>query len=150
MHSNVHRMQLTSVTANRLVFDGQITGRPISLLLSFDNGRDLRLAVAEDGTAMLVDDLPLDEPFDMGSDGSIVVEDVTDAISPKLRHAELTDVRALTLNARQVGVRLHLGGREEFNFWVEDDELFWGDGTALTTHPWLGGHAPALGEALNV
>ena len=50
------RMRLTSVTANCHVFDGQVNGRPLRLLLTFDDGRTLRLSVAADGYRSMVDD----------------------------------------------------------------------------------------------
>lgn len=143
-------MRLTAVTANQHVFDCQVSGRPLRLLLSFDNGRSLRLAVTGDGSGMLVDDLPLEEPFDMVEYGSVVVEDVTGALFPNLGAAEVTGVRALALDARQVGVQLRLGSDEVFHFWVEDDELFWGDEAALTAHGWLDGSSPTAGEPLKV
>lgn len=99
---------------------------------------------------MLVDELPLDDPFDMGECGRVIVEDVTGSPYQGLRAAEVLDVRVLGLDARQVGVQLLLGGGLAFHFWVEDDELFWGDKIALTTHDWLGGPIPTAGELLQV
>lgn len=143
-------MRFTSVTANRHVFEGQVNGKPLRLLLSFDNGRSLRLAVTGDGSGMLADDMTLDNPSDMGECGSLVVEDVMGSLFPTLRSADVTEVRALELDARQVGVQILLGVEEAFHFWVEDDELFWGDGAALTTHGWLDGRIPAAGKSIEV
>jgi hypothetical protein len=143
-------MRLTSVTANRHVFDGQVNGNPLRLLLSFENGRRLRLAVTGDGSGMLADAMPLDKPFDMGECGTVVVEDVTGSLFPTLRAADVMEVRALELDARQVGVHLLLGVGEAFHFWVEDDELFWGDGAALTTHDWPDGLIPTVGKPVKV
>lgn len=99
---------------------------------------------------MLAEDMPLDNPFDMGECGTVVVENVTGSLFPILRAADVTEVRALELDARQVGVQLLLGVGEAFHFWVEDDELFWGDGAALTTHDWLDGRIPAAGKSIEV
>src|SRR5205085_6721037 len=99
-------MRLASITANRHVFDGQVNGRPLRLLLSFDDGRSLRLAVTGDGSGMRAEETPLDDPFDMGEYGSIVVEDVTVSLFPSLQGAEVNELRALKLDARQVGLQL--------------------------------------------
>lgn len=143
-------MKLTSVTANRHIFDGQVNGTPLRLLLSFDNGRNLRLAATGDGSGMIADDMPLDDPFDMGECGNLVVEDVTESLFPNLSAAEVTGIRALELDARQVGVRLLLGVKQPFHFWVEDDELFWGDGATLTAHDWFDRRIPAAGKPIEV
>ena len=144
------RMMLISVAANRHAFDGRVRGESLRFLLSFDNGRSLRLAVAGDGSRMLADDLPLDAPFDMGKYGSIVVEDVTDSLDPGLRAAEVKGVRVLLLGARQVGVQILLGDGEAFHFWVEDDALFWGDEAALTSHDWLDDLIPTAGMPIKI
>ncbi|HYD13762.1 MAG TPA: hypothetical protein VEC11_13015 [Allosphingosinicella sp.] len=143
-------MRLASVTANRHVFDGQVNGEPFRLLLAFDNGRSLRLAVTGDGSGMRADELPLDEPFDMGECGSIVIEDVTGSLFPSLRATEVAEVRALELDARQVGVQLLQRDGRAFCFWVDDDQLFWGDRAALTAHDWLDGSVPATAKPIKV
>lgn len=150
IRSKVPRMRLASVTANRHVFDGQVNGKPLRLLLAFDSGRSLRLAVTGDGSGMRVDELPLDEPFDMGECGSIVIDEVTGSLFPRLRAIEVMEVRALESDARQVGVQLLQGDGQAFCFWVEDDQLFWGDWAALTAHDWLGGSIPTTGMPIKV
>lgn len=99
---------------------------------------------------MLVDDLPLDEPFDMAECGSVVVEEVTGSLFPHLQAAEVTEVHVLRLDARQMGVQLLLGAGEAFHFWVEDDELYWGDAAALTIHDWRDELVPTIGEPVKV
>jgi hypothetical protein len=99
---------------------------------------------------MRADELPLDDPFDLGECGSVVVEDVTESLFPTLRAIDVREVRALELEARQVGVQLLHGGGLSFYFWVEDDQLFWGGGAALTAHDWLDGFIPATGKPINV
>jgi hypothetical protein len=143
-------MRLTSITANRHVFDGQVNGKPLRLLLSFDNGQSLRLGVAGGGSGMLADNLPLDSPFEMGDCGNLVVEDLTGSLFSDLSAADVAEVRALELDAREVGVQLVLGVGQAFHFWVEDDELFWGDGAALTTHDWLDRGIPAAGRTIEI
>jgi hypothetical protein len=143
-------MKLTSTTANRHVFQGIGNGKPLRLCLSFENGQSIRLGVAGDGGRMLVDNLPLDEPFDMGEAGSIDVEDMTHSLDTRLQDGEVYEARALELDGQRVGVRLMLAGRDAFNFWVDGDELFWGDGDALAAHNWLAGLVPALAGPVQV
>lgn len=143
------RMRLATITANRHVFDGRVNGRPLRLLLTFDDGQTLRLGVAGDGFRMMVDSLPLDEPFDMDEYGSVVVEDETQLIG-RLQNGEVKEVRALQLEDQQVGVRLLLGSGDAFHFWVDGDELFWGDEGALAAHDWLDGLVPTAGEPVEV
>ncbi|MEO8454092.1 MAG: hypothetical protein ABI454_02935 [Sphingomicrobium sp.] len=144
------RMRLTSVMANQHVYDGCVNGRPIRLLLNFDDGRSLRLAVAGDGFGMVADALPLDEPFDMDECGSVVVVDVTQSLFPRLRGADVIEVSSLRLEGQQVGVNLRICGGGDTHFWVDGDELFWGDDKALSAHEWLDGVAPAAAERVQV
>ena len=144
------RVRLTSVTANRHVFDGRVNGSPLRLLLTFDDGQRLRLGFAGDGFRMVVDSLPLDEQFDMERYGSVVVEDVTHSLFAGMQGTEVKDVRALQLQGERVGVRLLLGSGGGFNFWVDGDELFWGDEDALAAHNWLDGLVPTAGEPVQV
>ena len=143
-------MRLTTITANRHVFDGRVGCRPLRLLLTFDDGQTLRLGVAGDGFRMMVDSLPLDEPFDMDEHGSVIVEDVTQSLFGGMPNGEVEEVRALQLEDQEVGVRLLLGSGNAFCFWVDGDELFWGDEGALAAHDWLDGLVPAAGEPVQV
>src|SRR5688500_3057939 len=115
------RMRLTSVTANCHVFDGRMNGRPLRLLLTFDDGRVLRLSVAADGYRMMVDDLPLEVPFEMGDYGGVIVADVTQSLDSGLSDAEVKGVRSLQLEGQQVGVQLLLAGGDAFDIWVDGD-----------------------------
>lgn len=143
-------MKLTSITSNSHVIQGIGNGKPLRLRLSFENGRTVRLGVAGDGGQMLVDNLPLDEPFDMGEAGSVAVEDMTQSLDVRLQDAEIDEARTLELGGQRVGVSLMLTGGDAFNFWVDGDELFWGDQAALAAHDWLDGLAPTLAEPLQV
>jgi hypothetical protein len=149
-HANMPRMRLASITANRHVFDGRVNGRPLRLLLTFDDGQTLRLGVAGDGFRMTADSLALDEPFDMDECGSVIVEDVTRSLFGRLQNAEVKEVRALQLDDQQLGVRLLLGSGDAFHFWVDGDELFWGDEGGLAAHDWLDGLVPSAGEPVQV
>jgi hypothetical protein len=144
------RMKLASVMANQHVFDGCVNGRPICLLLNFDDGQSLRLGVAGDGFGMVADARPLDEPFDMDECGSVVIDDVTQSLFPRLQGADVIEVRSLRLEGQQVGVSLLFGDGDAFDFWVDGDELFWGDDKALAAHEWLEGVAPAAAERVQV
>ncbi|MEO5772781.1 MAG: hypothetical protein ABIQ32_01505 [Sphingomicrobium sp.] len=143
-------MKLTSITANRHVFGGRVNGKPIRLLLTFDDVQRLRLGVAGDGFRMTVDSLPLDEPCDLDQYGGVVVEDVTQSLFVRLQNVEVKGLRALLLEGQQVGVRMLLGSGGDFHFWIDGDELFWGDGGALAAHDWLDGLIPTAGEPVQV
>lgn len=91
---------------------------------------------------MLVDDGPLDEPFDMDEYGGIDIADVTHSLFPTLVGREIVDVASLARDERYVGLRLNQTDGEPFYFWVGGDELCWGDETALARHDWA--DAPAL------
>src|SRR4051812_46737667 len=138
-HANMPRMRVTAIAVNRHVFDGQLNGRPLRLRLTFDGGQTLRLRVAGDGCTMIVDDLPLDEPFDLDKYGSVIVEDVTQSLFGRLQTGDVKEARALQLGDAQVGVRLLLVSGDAFDFWVDGDELCWGDEGALAAHDWLDG-----------
>lgn len=143
-------MRLNSVSANRHIFGDRLDGKPLRLLLKFDGDRALCLRVAGDGERMIADDGPLDESFDMGAGGQVDVADVTDTLFPALRGAEVTDVKALVLNGRRVGAKLNVVGAEPFHFWVDGDELYWGDGAALVSHGWLEGIAPTASGCIDL
>jgi hypothetical protein len=143
-------MRIATVTANRHAFEGQADGTPFRLLLAFDDGQTLRLGVAGDGYRMMMDSLPLDEPTNLGEYESIAVEEVTQSLFPQLKNAEVKEVRPLLVEDQRVGVRLLLGSEDAFHFWVEGDELCWGDEGAWVAHDWLNGSIPALGEAVKV
>lgn len=144
------RMRIATVIANRHAFEGQAEGTPFRVLLAFDDGQTLRLGVAGDGYRMMMDSLPLDEPTDLGEYGSIVVEEVTQSLFAQLKNAEVKEVRPLLVEDQRVGVRLLLSSGGAFHFWVDGDELFWGDEGAWVAHEWLNGSIPAVGEAVKV
>ena len=143
-------MKLTSITANRHIFDDRVREKPLRLLLNLEDGRSLRLHVAGDGEQMITDGDPLAEPCDMGEYGRIDIGDVTQSLCPQLRDADIDYIRALNWHGRQVGVKLILAGDEAFHFWVDGDELHWGDEAALTGHNWLDGLVPELGDRLQI
>ncbi|MDF8335087.1 hypothetical protein [Novosphingobium cyanobacteriorum] len=141
-------MRLNSIIANRHIFDGQMNGKPLQLQLAFDRGRAVRLKVASDGERMIVDDGPLDAPCNMEECGQVDIADVTEALFPTLRDVEVTGLEALAWNGCSVGVKLTLAGRDSFHFWVDGDELHWGDGAALLGHEWLDSIAPKPSERI--
>lgn len=142
-------MKLLSVAANQHVFDGRTNGKPIRLLLTFDEEL-LRLSAAGDGQTMLSDGLSLDEPFDMNDYGRIVISDVTQTLFPALLNATVNEVRSLELGGRRVGVRLCLANNDDADFWVDGDELFWGFGEAMGAHNWVDGVIPTVAASLHL
>lgn len=143
-------MRVTSITANRHIFAGRLNGKPLRLLVSFDDSRTLRLAVAGDGEQMIFDDQPLDQPFEMAEAGAVDIADVTEALVDYLRNALVENVRALDWDGRHVGVQLALTRGRAFYIWVDGDELHWGGEPALIAHEWPEAMAPTLGERVQV
>jgi len=143
-------MKLTSITANRYIFNGQVNQKPLRLRLGFDSGVTLRIQVAGDGERMVVDDGPLDAPFDMDEYGQVDIADVTEALFPTLRGLIVTDVDALVRNGSRVGVKLSVTGCAPFCFWVDGDELHWGYEAALVGHDWLDGLIPSVSERIEI
>jgi len=143
-------MKLNSVSANRHILAREGNGRPLRLLLNFDENRVLRLRVAGDGSRMIVDHGQLEGPSDIGECGRTDIADVTQSLFPRLRSVEVTEVRALNWQGGLVGVKLTVDGGDPFHFWVDDDELYWGDGAALVDHDWLDGLGPTASERIEV
>jgi hypothetical protein len=143
-------MRLTSITANLHSLEGRVTGKPLRLLLNFDDGQSLRLAVAGDGERMIADGQSLDGPFDMGECGAVEIGDVTQALGAHLRGADVLDVRTLAMAENRVGVQLVLVAGDAFYIWVDGDELYWGEEAALISHDWLDGVAPMPAEPVGV
>ena len=117
-------------------------GKPLRLLLNFDGERVLRLQVAGTGEQMIADKGPLEAPFDMAEHGQMDVADVTQFLFSKLQSVQVTQIEALALGGKRVGVKLSVAGGPPFHFWVDGDELHWGDGAALASHDWLNGAVP--------
>ena len=82
--------------------------------------------------------------------GQTDIADVTESLFPTLQGVEVTDVQALAWTDRRVGVKLNVAGGEPFHFWVDGDELHWGDEAALVGHDWLGGVAPSASEPIEI
>lgn len=143
-------MRLTAIHANRHLFEGQPSGKPIRLLLRFANSRSLRIGVAGDGFRAMVDRLPLDPPFDMAEYGQVDVADVTDMIGAHLRGAEVTLLHALTRDGHDVGVRLGFDANMTLNIWVDGDELHWGDAEAIAAYRWPGDGVPVAGLMIGI
>lgn len=143
-------MRLNSISANRHTFDGQVNGKPLRLLLNFDGGRALRLQVAGNGEQMIADAGPLDSPFNMDEYGQMDIADVTRLLFPTLQGLEVARVETLASDGKRVGVKLSVVRGQPFHFWVDGDELHWGDGAALSRHDWLHGAAPTASERIEV
>lgn len=141
-------MILSSITANRHVFDGRVNGKPIRLLLNFDNGKGLRLQAV--GERMITDHAALDEAFDMDEYGRIDVANVTGSLFPQLHDVEVASIQALTHGGRQVGIRVNLTKGEAFHFWSDGDELHWGNEAGPIAHDWHDGIAPTLAQYIQV
>ncbi len=99
---------------------------------------------------MIADDGPLDFPCDIGEYGQVDIADVTGSLFPVLRGAEVSEMKALVREGRRVGVKLSLAGDGAFHFWVDGDELHWGNEAALVSHDWPGGITPQASERIEV
>lgn len=143
-------MRLHSIIANRHIFDGQANGKPLRLLLNFDGRNALRLQVTRDGEQMIADHGRLDAPFVMEEYGQIDVADVTHSLFSNLRGVEVSTVEILASSGKRLGVKLNVVGGQPFHFWVNGDELHWGDEAALASHDWLDGEVPRASERIEV
>ena len=143
-------MKLETITANRHVFEGHANGKPLRLLLTFEGDKALCLKPDGDGALMIADNSQLDSPSEMGEYGQTDIADVTQTLFPALRGLEVTKVNALILDGRRVGVQLNVSSSRPFNFWVDGDELHWGDAAALIRHDWLDGMVPNASGAIVV
>jgi hypothetical protein len=143
-------LRLIAIHANRHIFEGQPSGKPIRLLLRFADSGSLRIGVSADGFRAMIDRLPLDPPFDMAEYGQVDVADVTDMIGAHLRGAEVTSLHGLTLDGHDIGVRLGFDTSVTLNIWVDGDELHWGDADALAAYDWPGGRVPVAGLPIAV
>jgi hypothetical protein len=141
-------LRLTAIHANRHLFEGQPSGKPIRLLLRFADSRSLRIGVAGDGFRAMVDRLPLDPPFDMAEYGQVDAAEVTDMIGAHLRGAEVTSLHALTRDGHDIGVRMEFAASATLNIWVDGDELHWGDPEALAAYRWPGDGVPVAGAMI--
>ena len=138
-------MRLNAVTANCHLFDGNVNGKPIRIRIEFDGGKALRLQVAGDGHRMVIDNELLDEPFEMGKFGRLDSADVSEEILPLLGDRDVASLNAMELDGQQVGLRLRTLA-DDFYFWADGDELFWGDRAALSSHDWLDEKKPEATE----
>lgn len=135
-------MKLLSVYANRHLFDGEVNGKPIRLRLSFDSGLAVRLQVKGDGQQMVIDNGLLDEPTLMGEFGSVDIADVTSSLFASLTSVEITRIVEVYWQESCVGICLNPDSAGSYYFWVDGDELHWGDREAINSHPWLDGVLP--------
>lgn len=143
-------MRLNSIIANRHIFKDEVSGKPLRFLLNFETDRRLRLQVAGDGEQMIADDGALDAPFENDEYGGVDVADVTETLFAGLYGLEVIDIQALRWNGRLVGVKLNAVGDYAFHFWVDGDDLHWGDEAALIEHEWIDGIVPAPSEYLQI
>ena len=139
-------MKLTSITAERHFFSGEPNGRPLRLLLSFANGGTLRLQVAGDGQRMILDNGPLPDPTEMEEFGRTELSDVTRDIFPTLSGFSVDRIAELVWHQATVGICLDSETSSPFYFWVDGDELLWGDYAALQSHDWLDDVLPSVTE----
>lgn len=141
-------MKLEAITANLHVVKGRTTGAPLRLLLTFDDGRRLRLGSASDGATMVIDHLPLDPPSRTTGFGEVTVADFAGLIGYAVVGAGIAEVRALSYGAAPIGVRLGIEGGAALHIWVDGDELWWGDDAVFAAHIWPDDKAPAVGERI--
>jgi hypothetical protein len=143
-------MRLNSIMANRHIFAGRANGKPVRLQLAFEGGKFLRLQVGSDGGQMITDNGPLDPPTDLDDLGQIDVADVTASLLPMLQGSNVTEIQGLVSNNRRVGVRLDVESSGPFHFWVDGDELYWGDEATIRRHPWLSGAVPTAADCIQI
>src|SRR5688572_19707179 len=101
-------MRLRAIFANVHVYDGPPQVRtPLRFRLSFSDGSFIRLRGSSDASTMILDDLPLDAPFDMENYGRVEMCDFTAEIDPSLGDTEIGQPRIVqTADGRTVGLAL--------------------------------------------
>ncbi len=99
---------------------------------------------------MIADDGPLDTPTDLGDYGQTDLADVTASLFPTLHGSNVTEIEALGLNGKRVGVKLDVEESGPFHFWVDGDELYWGDEAAIRRHFWCDGSIPTASKRVRI
>ena len=135
-------MKLKTITVYRHIFEGEANGKPLGLLLAFKGGKTLHLRAGGDGMQLIANGRPLDSPMDMGAYGQTDIADLTQTLFPALHDVEVTSVSALAWNGKRVGAKLDIANQEPFYFWIDGDELHWGNEVALVSHDWPDGMMP--------
>ncbi|WP_144445873.1 hypothetical protein [Inquilinus limosus] len=98
---------------------------------------------------MILDDLPLDEPFDMGEYGRVEVHDFQDRVDPLLLSAEIATLNAIhSGDGRMIGLAVQRSGGISFCFWNYGDELHYGDFGALLAYDWGAQAKPMIGSPI--
>src|SRR5687768_5113054 len=111
-------MRLGAILADVHVFDEPSIRTPVRLMLSFSDGSFIRLKGSGDGTRMILDDLPLEGPFDLEEYGRVEVCDITREIDPSLVNAEIDTPRLIvTADGRTAGIALLRPGAPAFCIW---------------------------------
>jgi len=143
-------MKLISITANLHSFNGELNWTdPTRVRLAFSDGRSLRVRVATDGESIVLDDLPLDEPFDMGQYGRVEVHDFHNRIEPLLLDSEIATLNAIhDGNGRMIGLAVQRIEGIAFCLWNYGDELHYGDFGGLLTHDWGPQAKPMIGSPI--
>ena len=135
-------MRLVSVDAELFVPKGSMRAQPIRFRLSFSDGRSLRLSGDGTGETLRVDAEPLEPTVDMGRYGETFYQDVICLLSPYLMDTPVERLTMLELAGVQVGFSLVPTAGQAFHIWVDGDEFYWGNDSALAEHPWRNGAAP--------
>ncbi|TSD87868.1 hypothetical protein FFK22_015535 [Mycobacterium sp. KBS0706] len=143
-------MKLISITANLHSFKGELNWTdPTRVRLVFSDGKSLRVRVASDGESVILDDLPLDEPFDMGEYGRVEVHDFHNGVDPLLLSSEIATLNAiLDGDGRMIGLAVQRIEGIAFCLWNYGDELHYGEFGALLAYDWEPQAKPMIGPPI--
>lgn len=139
-------MKIVAVTAELYIFGDEVDWeRPIRLLVRSADGAALRLQAAGDGEGLIVEDLPLEPPMDLGEHGRTGIFDVADRLEPALRREALGEPVAIRNRAgRLIGLAWLRPRGERFCIWINGDEIRWGTEARLKEDYWADGRTPRL------
>lgn len=143
-------MKILAVMAElHIVSDEANWARPIRLRICSADGTALRLQVAGDGEGLIVDDLPLEPPMDLGEYGRTEIFDVTDRLEPALKHETVGEPVAIrNRGGRLIGLAWPRPDGEHLCIWINGDEIRWGTEARLKEDYWADGRTPRLDESV--
>lgn len=143
-------MKIVAVKAELHISGDEVYwARPIRLLICIADGADLRLRAAGDGEGLIVDNLPLEPPMDLGEYGRTEIFDITDRLEPALKQEAIGEPLAIRNPAgRLIGLALPRLDGEQFCIWINGDEIRWGSEAGLKADYRVGGPTPRLDNSV--
>lgn len=145
-------MRLISITANLHSFNGALDWRsPTRVRLAFSDGSAVRVRVDGDGESVILDDLPLDAPFDMGQYGRIEAHDLCNQVDPLLLESEIATLNAIhSVDDRIIGLAVQRNEGIAFCLWNYGDDLYYGNFDEFLAYDWGTRARPMIGPPITL